>query len=273
MALLPLLRATHLGPSLAVTAMATGLAAASGVRGGRLVVVALAVLAGQFSVGWGNDWVDADRDRRAGREDKPIAAGEVAKRTVARCAIAALVVCAAVSLLLGVQPAAAHLLAVGLGWSYDIGVKRTVLSPLPYALAFGLLPVVVALVVGGTAPAWVVGAAALLGAGAHFLNTLPDVERDAATGVRGLPQRLGPQASAALGAGLLGAGGLLAGAGLGGIRALVVWQLVLLGLGALLVLAAFVVGLARRTRAAFTLSMGAAGTLVALLAGAGPLLG
>jgi 1,4-dihydroxy-2-naphthoate octaprenyltransferase len=36
-----------------------------------------------------------------------------------------------------------------------------------------------------------VGAAATLGIAAHFLNTLPDLEDDAATGVGGLPQRLG----------------------------------------------------------------------------------
>jgi 4-hydroxybenzoate polyprenyltransferase len=32
---------------------------------------------------------------------------------------------------------------------------------------------------------------ALLGVGAHLLNVLPDLEEDAATGVRGLPHRLG----------------------------------------------------------------------------------
>jgi len=31
----------------------------------------------------------------------------------------------------------------------------------------------------------------MLGIAAHFLNTLPDFEDDAATGVRGLPHRLG----------------------------------------------------------------------------------
>jgi 4-hydroxybenzoate polyprenyltransferase len=35
---------------------------------------------------------------------------------------------------------------------------------------------------------------ALLGFGAHFANVLPDLRADAATGVRGLPHRLGPRA-------------------------------------------------------------------------------
>jgi 1,4-dihydroxy-2-naphthoate octaprenyltransferase len=34
-------------------------------------------------------------------------------------------------------------------------------------------------------------AGALLGAGAHFANVLPDLDDDARTGVRGLPHRLG----------------------------------------------------------------------------------
>jgi len=36
-------------------------------------------------------------------------------------------------------------------------------------------------------------AAALLGFAAHFANVLPVLRADAATGVRGLPQRLGPR--------------------------------------------------------------------------------
>jgi 4-hydroxybenzoate polyprenyltransferase len=269
--LVPLLRATHLGPSVVVTAMVVGLAAASGVGGGTLLLVGGAILSGQFSIGWANDWVDRHDDAAAGRSGKPIVAGAVAARTVGVAAGSALAACAVLSIALGPGPAAAHLLAVGLGWSYDLGLKRTVLSPLPYAGAFGLLPVVVASVAGGRAPPWLVAGAALLASGAHFANTLPDTEHDARTGVRGLPQRIGPRASAVVAALLLGAGaGVAAGGrgldGLGGV-----------GLTALLTCAALVVGvlivgLRHATRAAFTLAMGAAGAVVVLLGGAGPLL-
>ena len=40
-------------------------------------------------------------------------------------------------------------------------------------------------------PLWMVLTAAALGVAAHFLNTLPDFEADAATGIQGLPHRLG----------------------------------------------------------------------------------
>ena len=48
-----------------------------------------------------------------------------------------------------------------------------------------------------------VAAGALLGVGAHFVNVLPDLADDAATGVRGLPHRLGAKHSSALAAGVL----------------------------------------------------------------------
>ena len=48
-----------------------------------------------------------------------------------------------------------------------------------------------------------VTAAAALGVAAHFLNTLPDFDDDAATGVRGLPHRLGQKTSRVLATTLL----------------------------------------------------------------------
>lgn len=272
MPLPPLLRATHLGPSVAVTAMAAGLVAASGGTGSRTILVAAAVLAGQFSVGWANDYLDRGRDRAAGRGDKPIVAGEVSDGAVWIAARTALGLCAVLSLALGVIAGLVHLAAVALGWSYDLGLKGTVASPLPYAAAFGLLPVFVGLVAGGRAPGWAVAGAALLGAGAHFTNTLPDAAHDARTGVRGLPQRWGPRVSAVVGALLLGAGGAVAGAGLHRVGALGPLGWVALAACAVLVTGVLVVGWLRATRLAFTLSIGAGIAVVVLLAGAGPLL-
>ena len=74
--MVPLLRACHLKPTLAVTAITTALAVSAG-RGSGSIWVALAVLSGQFSVGWSNDYLDRDRDHLAGRVDKPIVSGGV----------------------------------------------------------------------------------------------------------------------------------------------------------------------------------------------------
>ena len=197
--------ATHPAPSVAVTTVAALLSAAIGrnLVGGALV--SSAVLAGQLSIGWGNDWLDRDRDRRAGRVDKPLAAGQLSPHLVARSAVAALGACVVLSLLTGVLAGSLHLLAVASGWAYNLGLKATVASPLPFAVSFGLLPAfVVAAAPGSTvAPAWLVLAGALLGTGAHFANVLPDLAADQAAGVRGAGHRLGRTGCTAAAGGLL----------------------------------------------------------------------
>ncbi len=189
---LGLVRACHLQPTLAVTAVTTGLAVLSGRDAAGCVAVALAVLAGQLSTGWSNDWFDAGRDREVGRTDKPIVAGLVATTTVRAAALTALVLSVPLSLLSGWRAAIVHLVAIGSAWAYNGSLKATVVSPLPYAVSFGLLPAFVTLGLPGHP--WprpvIMVATALLGIGAHFINTLPDRDGDACTGVAGLPQRM-----------------------------------------------------------------------------------
>ncbi|MCB5909263.1 UbiA family prenyltransferase [Streptomyces pinistramenti] len=188
-----LFRACHPEPALAVTALITVLAAASGRSPLGCLLVAAAVCTGQLSVGWCNDRVDIGRDTDAGRSDKPLVAGAAGPRTVAFAAVCALALCVPLSWASGPAAGAAHLAGVAAAWSYNLGVKKTVASWLPYALAFGLLPAFVTLGLPGRPwpPAWSVAAGALLGVGAHVTNVLPDIDADLAAGVRGLPQRLG----------------------------------------------------------------------------------
>lgn len=161
------------------------------------MAAALAVAAGQLSVGWCNDYVDRDRDLLAGRRDKPVARGEVSPGSVRAAAAIALTAVPLLSLLSGWRAAIVHCVAVGLAWAYDLGLKATALSVVPYAIAFGLLPIFVVLGLPGAPlpPWWAPLAGALLGAGAHFANALPDLADDIATGVRGLPHRLGAEIS------------------------------------------------------------------------------
>lgn len=200
-----LLAACHPGPSVVVTGVAVALAAAEGRAATGLVAVGAAVLSGQLSVGWHNDWLDAERDRHAARRDKPVARGAVPRRVVGRAAAVAVVAVVPLSLLSGPKAAAAHLTAVALAWAYNARLKATVLSFVPYAVAFALLVAFVSLGLPGAPgpPWWQVAAAALLGTGAHLANAAPDLDDDRATGVRGLPHRLGYRVS------VLGAAGLL----------------------------------------------------------------
>ncbi|ACU97055.1 UbiA family prenyltransferase [Saccharomonospora viridis] len=192
-----LVRASHPEPTVAVTAVAMGLAVSLGRDGAGVAAVAVAVLSGQLSIGWLNDAVDAARDSLTGRADKPIATRAISRRTVTAATVVAALVCVPVSLASGVLAGTTHLLAVASGWAYNLGVKSTPFSVVPYALAFGLLPTFVVLGLPGSPPPpwWLPVAGALLGAGAHFANVLPDLADDAVTGVRGLPHRLGATGS------------------------------------------------------------------------------
>jgi len=190
-----LIVASHPIPSLAVTAIATLLAVEAAPRGfgaGRLALVGLAVLAGQLSVGWSNDAIDADRDSAAGRTDKPAAVGLVSVRALWLGAGIAVAASLALAAALGPVSLAIDAAMTAVAWSYNLGLKSTVWSGACYAVAFGLLLSFAASALPGQPLAtWSVTlAAALLGLGAHFANVLPDLAADERNGVRGLPQRV-----------------------------------------------------------------------------------
>jgi 4-hydroxybenzoate polyprenyltransferase len=195
----------HPIPSLAVTALTAGLATLAGLPLSRGILVTTAVFTGQLSIGWSNDYIDAERDRAVRRSDKPVASGAVTPRAAGIAAVVALILTLVLSAALGWPGGATVLVTAACGWAYNLGLKATVLSWLPYAIAFGLLPAVVTL--SASPPrwpaAWALTAGALLGVAAHLANVLPDLGEDAANGVRGLPHRLGAKATALAGAGSL----------------------------------------------------------------------
>ena len=199
-----LLIASHPGPSLAITAMATVLAAEAAPTGFGPVLVAPAMLAGQLSVGWSNDACDAARDVAAGRTDKPVARGEISVRSLWVAAVVSVVAALAMSAAISLLTMGILALLVGAGWAYNLGLKSTPWSGVMYLLGFGPLPAYAASTLPGQpAPRfWVCVAAGLVGLGAHFVNVLPDLAADLSSGVRGLPQlvaaRWGPGAARAI---------------------------------------------------------------------------
>ncbi|MET8421161.1 UbiA family prenyltransferase [Streptomyces sp. NPDC005134] len=271
---LALLLSAHPAPALAVTALITALAVAAGRDVFGSCLVALAVLTGQLSVGWSNDRIDLARDTAAHRRDKPLVSGEVQVRSVSVAACAALVLCAPLSLANGAAAGGAHLIGVAAAWSYNLGVKRTRWSWLPYAVAFGLLPAFLTLALPGRPwPAlWVVAAGALLGVGAHFTNVLPDIDADLAAGVRGLPQRLGRHRSRTVAALTLLAASAALVLGPPGPPDAMGWT----GLavtGALTVVLCLPLGTSPDSRLPFLATLGLAGADVALLVARGTALG
>jgi 4-hydroxybenzoate polyprenyltransferase len=247
----------------AVTTVVAVLAATHDLPSATAVVVTAGVFAGQLTIGWGNDLLDAGRDRVVGRTDKPVATGELPPSVVATCLAVAGVACVVLSMAAGWRSGLVHLvLGVGSGHAYNLGLKATAFSWLPYAVAFGSLPAVVTLA-GATPeapPWWMVVAAAGLGVAAHLLNTLPDFADDAATGVQGLPHRLGAGPTRVLATILLVAASAVVIFGAPGRPSVWAWA----ALGAVLALAAL--ALAGRGKAPFHAAIAIALLDVALLA-------
>jgi 4-hydroxybenzoate polyprenyltransferase len=161
------------------------------------------VLAGMLTIGWLDDLVDRDRDRQVGRQDKPVALGWVDPGTISfavACTTLALIPLAIAN---GTAAGIALLAAVLSGWLYDLVLKRTLLSWLPYAVGFGLLPAFLSYggVGGGLhgAPPTIAMTVlvALLGIGVHVLDVLPDLVEDNETGARHLPLRIALRIGAA----------------------------------------------------------------------------
>jgi 4-hydroxybenzoate polyprenyltransferase len=264
--LLALALSTHPGPTVAVTAVTAILAVGVGLEPWRVALVAAAILFDQASVGLANDWLDAERDAAVGRSDKPVARGFVSVGAVRSVAIATAVLSLLMTLPLGWPATAAHAVFLASAWSYNVWLKRTVLSVLPFVVSFGLLPAVVTLSAATPefASGWAVAAGALLGVAAHFANVLPDLADDAATGIAGLPHRLGRRVSGSVVAAALAAASILVTVLPGSPQP---WQWI--GFALTLALAATCAALALTrppTRLLFQLIMAAALLNVALLA-------
>jgi 4-hydroxybenzoate polyprenyltransferase len=272
-----LVRSAHPGPGAAVTVVAVLLGIAVGLEPWRVVVLGLALLFDQASVGLSNDWIDAERDRLVGRADKPVARGEIGVGSVRAAAWIAAATALLLTLPLGLAATLAHAVALASAWAYNALLKNSPVSVLPYAISFGLLPAIASLArpVPALPAWWVFAAGALLGIAAHFANVLPDLDDDRRTGIRGLPHRLGLRPSIVITwvALLLGAIAVTVGVavGPGGIPVFVfVGLLVGLGVSVLIAIIGVVTALRRGVgRWLFRLVIAAALVDVAMLVLAG----
>lgn len=260
---------SHPGPSIAVSAVAAVLGVAVGLDPLRVAVLGMAFLLGQVSVGLSNDWLDAERDRTVGRTDKPVAAGRVSIGAVRAAAFTTAVAAILLTLPLGTLATIAHAVFIVSAWTYNLGLKNTPVSVLPYIVSFGLLPMIATLArpAPAVAAAWAIALGALLGIAAHFANVLPDLDDDARTGISGLPHRLGRTASGIVIWTSLAAGAVAAFFGPVGETAPLQW----IGLFLTLALAAAIAVALRRppTRLLFQLIIAAAVVNVVLLSFSG----
>ena len=160
-------------------------------------MAAFGIFLGQLLVGWSNDLKDYPDDLIHKRRAKPLVAGQLNEGQL----LGAVKIVAPIAVIfnlfgpLGFRGGAIYLLGVGLGVSYNFYFKSTLLSPLPYALAFAALVSSLVIATDRSAPIWLISSGALLGVAAHFANVLKDLDQDISSGIKGLPQRLGKKFS------------------------------------------------------------------------------
>jgi 4-hydroxybenzoate polyprenyltransferase len=190
------LRAAHFGPTVIVTTI-TFLLALSQYSAIDSLGVAVAIFAGQLVVGWSNDFIDAPLDIAAQRMKKPIVSKEINPEQLRKSIVVALVTALLLSLFspLGLTGTLIHFLGILSATFYNLKLKSTILSPIPYIVSFGALPWAIYLPVGNQPPLWLFIDFMLIAVAFHFFNVLKDFQWDINQGVLGLPQRLGRNVS------------------------------------------------------------------------------
>jgi len=256
-------------------------AAIAGAGAGLVAVLAGAMLLLQLAIGAANDWADAPADATA-RRGKPVPSGLVGRPTAARIAVGATTAGLALAALGG--PVALAVAGAGLaaGLAYDLRLKSTRWSWVPYTVGVPLLPVFAWVGATGSLPepfAVLVPIAMLAGAALAVANALADVERDRDAGTETIATVLGMEGARRITTALqvvVVTSALASAVALGGDGG---W-IALAGAGAVVVLAGLAIGArggaAARRRAWEVQALGTgvvAGAWIGALAAAGRLVG
>jgi 4-hydroxybenzoate polyprenyltransferase len=191
-----LLKASHFGPTLLVTAISFGFANYYWWEG-PAYVIAFGVFTGQLVVGWSNDIYDFADDLKHNRQNKPLVSGVITKKYLQKWLRFMAPFSFVANLLgpLGIKGGLTYMLGVGFGVAYNFYFKFSISSPLPFAIAFAALPSCIAISKEITPPTWMWAGGALFGMAAHFINVMKDMKADQISEIKGLPQQLGTRKS------------------------------------------------------------------------------
>jgi 4-hydroxybenzoate polyprenyltransferase len=127
------------------------------------------------------------------RTTKPIIRGDLSPRAAFVVAVVAAVGGVLLSLLFGLPVALLALVVLAAGLAYDLWLKGTVWSWVPYGIAIPALPVWGFLAAGKFAAVLLVSfpLGVLVALALNLANTIPDIRDDTAYGIKGLAHRLG----------------------------------------------------------------------------------
>ena len=164
-----------------------------------LARLAAAMFCAQAAIGAANDVCDRDLDALT-KPYKPIVRGLIEPATALVLAAAFALAAGAITATFGPLSFAAGAAGLAAGLAYDVRLKRSVLSPLPYMVALPALPIWVWLSLDRFTGElwWLLPFAPLAALAVHLSNTLPDLEADTRAGVRGLAHTIGLVPSLAL---------------------------------------------------------------------------
>jgi 4-hydroxybenzoate polyprenyltransferase len=159
----------------------------------------MAMLGGQLAIGAVNELVDADLDA-VSKPAKPIPAGIISRAAARNLAVLSLLMMIWFSVSFGVGSLVLCALGTGAGLVYDLWLKRTLLSWLPYLVALPLVPIWV----WTAADRWrsellilyPLGALAVIGV--HLSQAVPDTVADRDAGIRSISTMLGERRALAL---------------------------------------------------------------------------
>jgi 4-hydroxybenzoate polyprenyltransferase len=215
----------HPGPSVLVTAVLVAIAGLAGQRvpdATRILQLIGAMLPVQFCIGVINDVVDLPEDAVA-KPHKPLVRGVIRRSTALLVGVVLGAIGLAFAATINVQTLGFDALALGAGLAYDLGLRRTPLSWVPWWAGMAVLPLEGYASVGSIPSRLLVliPLSGLIAIGLHFANALPDIDGDRRSGRRSLPVIVGDSVSqwagpitlvvagliAALVAGPLGQGG------------------------------------------------------------------
>lgn len=181
----------------AVAAVAFALLASHGKAGIRsILIIAAAIIGSQATVGVVNDLRDRDIDAVA-KPEKPLIAERVTVRGAAFVAVMTLAMALVAGAALGRMSLLFVIAMTVAGLVYDLWLKRTAVSFLPYLFGLPFLPIWAWICVRAAPPRlWLTyPLGVLVGFGLHLANALPDAEGDHTGGVRGIVQVVGIRAA------------------------------------------------------------------------------
>ena len=257
------------GLNVAATAALAGIAVDGVPAAADLARLTVAMFCVQAAIGASNDYCDRDLDAIT-KPYKPIVRGLVEPRVALLLAALLALVAGALTATFGPLSFAVGACGLLAGLAYNVRLKRSVLSPLPFMVALPALPFWVWISLDQFANElwWLVAFGPLIGLSVHLANTAPDLEQDRQAGVRGLAHMLGIERTLAIAWGSFAAALILAVAL--GLHLDYDWPLFLLGAGVAAILVGVAIGAyaLRRSQDALQLGFGLIGIATAVLAGA-----